>query len=134
MKLSKKDLLAFIDSAIENLAQAHLKKEGDLIDRALEEADDWERVWGHVWDDTIALLYDARAKHEPITEAMFTKVRNSYINLRCFGGFHEVTEYTVPSDLRGMKALVEAVSDEVIDMKALSVGDVRDLFRKYGGK
>jgi hypothetical protein len=132
MRLKKADIVKFVDDAIDRAREAHARKNKDSADSAKKETENWQTAVGPRWDDVIKTLVSARKRGAIISYDMFDPVRtSSYRDLK-FCAVFEPTAFEVPADLAGMRALLAAVSDDTVDMKALSGADVRDLYRKYG--
>jgi len=125
-------MLKFIDDAISKLRTKHEINENINIGKGYIAKQRWIDDYAFKWELALGAALAIIKAEKTLTIDVFEDVRNEvrYEGLTFFADY-KPKEFEVPGDLAGMKALLMAVSDEIIDMKTLSGSDVRELFRKY---
>ena len=138
MKIKKADMLKFIDGVLKRLENEHRAQHQARIESHKKQDQEWEEEYGPIWDDAIRTLQAARRRKKPITFDMIPSAREGsyiYASNAVFNNPTDppkLTSFTPPTDLAGMRNLLNAITDEEIDVKQLSMADVRDLYRTYG--
>ena len=131
MKLSKKEVLDFIDTTSAALKKAHEKCADENGRRTQRELNAWRMKYEYRWKDAVKKISAALRRGDPVTSDMIPREGGRYSNsLATFDPPAPSLAYAEPHDLVSARRYLKAiVGDTVVDSSIF-----RDIFQKYSSR
>lgn len=130
MKLKRVDVLAMIDKAEATLKKQYEDNDSEAAIKYEKSLAQWTKVHAPKWEEAAKEILAALKKGQPIRVSMLPKP-NAYsgYNYATFEGRAPTkTKFIIPAELRGLRAMIDACTDDIID---LPTPDMRKFFNTY---